>query len=215
MNSLLLTSVVGTSFGIAPAFAQEPMAPEGVETVAHEGAEGHAEHHESAVPWDKLAIGAVNLAIFLVILFFLARKPFIAALTGRAASIRSGLDDAARMQAEAKARFDSVEARLAALDNEIEEMRVDAREDAEREAVTLRQRGEVEAVRIKETVERAIREEAGRARSEIRKEAVQLAVALARETISRSMTQEDQERLAREFLAAVDADRTGLKGQGA
>ncbi len=206
MNRLLLTSVVGASFGISPAFA---------EPTAHEGAEGHGEHHESAVPWDKLAVGVVNLSIFLVILFVLVRKPFAAALTSRAASIRSGLVVAARMQAEAKARFDGVEARLASLDKEIEEMRVDAREDAEREAATLRQRGEVEAVRIQETAERAIREEAGRARAEIRSEAVQLAVALARETINRSMTQADQERLAREFLAAVDADRTGPTGQGA
>lgn len=206
MNRLLLTSVVGASFGISPAFA---------EPTAHEGAEGHGEHHESAVPWDKLAVGVVNLSIFLVILFVLVRKPFAAALAGRATSIRSGLDEAARMQAEAKARFDGVEARLASLDKEIEEMRVDAREDAEREAATLRQRGEVEAIRIKETAERAIREEAGRARAEIRSEAVQLAVALARETINRSMTQADQERLAREFLAAVDADRTGPTGQGA
>ncbi len=209
MNQLLLTSLIGA------AFAEEPVAVEGAEPAAHEGAEGHAEHDEYAPEWDKMGIGVVNLSIFLIILFVLARKPFVAALAGRATSIRSGLDEAARMQAEAKARFDSVEARLAALDKEIEEMQVDAREDAEREAETLRQRGAVEAIRIKETAERAIREEAGRARTEIRQEAVQLAVALARETISRSMTQEDQQRLAREFLAAVDADRTGLKGQGA
>jgi F-type H+-transporting ATPase subunit b len=207
MNPMLLTSLIGASFGVSSAFAEEPVATESVA--------GHAEHDEYAPEWDKLGIGAVNLAIFLVILFFLARKPFAAALSGRATSIRSGLDEAARMQAEAKARFDSVEQRLSALDNELEAMRVEAREDAEREADTLRQRAQVEAARIKETAERAIREEAGRARSEIRHEAVQLAVALARETISRSMTQEDQERLAREFLAAVDADRTGQKGQGA
>ena len=135
------------------------------------------------------------------------RKPIAAAIAGRSASIRSGLDEAARLQAEAQARFDSVEVRLAALDKEIEEMRVDAREDAEREAETLRARGAVEAVRIKESAERAIREESARAKNEIRQEAVALAVQLARETLTRTITREDQERLAKEFLAAVDADR--------
>ena len=71
----------------------------------------------------------------------------------------------------------------------------------------MRARGAVEAVRIKESAERAIREESARAKNEIRQEAVALAVQLARETLTRTITREDQERLAKEFLAAVDADR--------
>lgn len=193
-------------FGISPAFASEG-GTEGL-TAEEREAEEYAPHY------DQIVIGFINLTIFLILLFIIARKPLTAAIAGRSAQIRGGLDEAARMQAEAKARFDSVEVRLAALDKEIEEMRIDAREDAEREAKTLRARGDVEAVRIKESAERAIREESARARSEIRQEAVALAVQLAKETLTRTISREDQERLAKEFLAAVDADRTS-KPQGA
>lgn len=186
-------------FGISPAFASDG----GGE---HTTAEAHgAEEH--GPPYTQLVYGGVNFAIFAVLFWVVARKPIAAAISGRATAIRSGLDEAARLNAEAQARFDSVETRLAALDKEIEEMRADALEDAEREAATLRARGAVEAVRIKESAERAIREEAARAKSEIRQEAVALAVQLAKETLTRTITREDQERLAKEFLAAVDADR--------
>lgn len=194
-------------FGISPAFASEGGTTEGM-TAEEREAEEYAPHY------DQIVYGFINLTIFLILLFIIARKPLKAAIAGRSSHIRSGLDEAARMQAEAKARFDSVEVRLAALDQEIEEMRIDARHDAEREAKTLRARGDVEAVRIKESAERAIREESARARAEIRQEAVALAVQLAKETLTRTISREDQERLAKEFLAAVDADRTS-KPQGA
>lgn len=205
MSATLFASLLG----VAPAFAEEP--------VAHEGAEGeaHGEHDEYAPEWGKLAIGGVNLLIFLTILFVVARKPFAAAISGRATTVRSGLDEAARMQADAKARFDGVEARMAALAKDVEALRTEARADADAEAKLLHQRAHAEAARIKETAERAIREEAQRATTAIRAEAVHLAVALARETLNRTMSNEDQERLARDFLAAVDADRAGTPGQGA
>ncbi len=178
---------------------------------AHEGAT-HGGDHAVDIPWHSLVIGTINLSLFLVILYAVARKPIAAAISGRAMAIRSGLDEAARVQAEAKARFDAVEVRLAALDAEMEEMRVDAREDAARESATLKDRGEAEALRIREAAARAIREESARARAEIRGEAVQIAVALARETLARNLSQADQERLAREFLAAVDADKPARTG---
>jgi len=186
-------------FGISPAFASEGG-----------GEHMSAEEHEAAEygpQYTQLVYGCINFALFAVLFWVIARKPIAAAIAGRAAAIRSGLDEAARLNAEAQARFDSVEVRLAALDTEIEEMRADALEDAEREAATLRARGAVEAVRIKESAERAIREESARAKNELRQEAVALAVQIAKETLTRTITREDQERLAKEFLAAVDADR--------
>ncbi len=184
-------------FGISPAFAGE-----GEQLTAEQ-----REAEEYAPHYDQILYGCLNLSIFVVLLFFIARKPIAAAIAGRSQQIRSGLDEAARMQADAQARFDAVEIRLAALDKEIEDTRIDAREDADRESKVLQARGELDAVRVKESAERAIREEAARARNEIRQEAVALAVQLAKETIAKTISREDQDRLAKEFLAAVDADR--------
>ena len=163
---------------------------------------------EYALNADQIGYGLINLSIFLVLLYMIARKPIAAAVAGRAASIRSGLDDAARVQADAKARFDAVEVQLGSLGKELETLRADALADAERELQVLNARADADAVRVRESAERAIREETVRAKAEIRHEAVELAMRLARETITRSMSPQDQERLAREFLAAVDADKT-------
>lgn len=189
--------------GVAPAIAAEGHETDGAGAVQEgEGADEYALHV------DQIVYGVINLSIFLVLLYLLARKPVAAWVANRAASIRSGLDEAARVQAEARSRFDAVERRLESLDGDLETLRADARSDADREGRLLEARAESEANRVRESAERAIREESARARAEIREEAVALAMQLARETLSRSISQDDQERLAREFLAAVDADKT-------
>ncbi|MSP56102.1 MAG: hypothetical protein EXR69_10925 [Myxococcales bacterium] len=215
--------------GVTPAFANHPAHP-GHEAAGHEAAghgaaapvgdapvghasvghasEGAGHDDEYALHPDQIAFGFINLAIFIVLLYVLARKPIAAAVASRAAAIRSGLDEAARVQGDAKARFEAVERKLASLDTELEEMRVDARSDADREGRLLESRAEAEANRVRESAERAIREETARARAEIREEAVALAMQLARATLTRATTPADQERLAREFLAAVDAEKT-------
>jgi len=95
---------------------------------------------------------------------------------------------------------------LAGADRRVEEMKAEAAVEADREAKRIEERAHADASRVKETAERTIREESNRARNELRGEAARLAVALARETLKRSVTADDQDRLAREFLAAVEKE---------
>lgn len=176
-------------------------------TVALAGAGGGAAGHEShGVPWDMIALQAANVVIFLALLVWLARKPVGDALKNRALAVSKQLDEAARLKEEAAAHAADIDAKLLSLGKRVEEMKAEAALEAEKEAKRLDERAHADAARIKETAERTIREEATRARNELRAEAARLSVRLARETLKRSVTPDDQERLAREFLSAVEKE---------
>lgn len=167
------------------------------------GGGGAEAHHPAGIPWPSLAYATGTLVVFVGLLGWFAWKPVSDAIKNRALTVRSGLDEAARLREEAQSRFSDVEARLVALDRRIDEMKAEALADTEREAERTKERGDADAARIRETAERTIREETAAARNALQSEAARLAVELARETLRRSVNREDQERLARDFLAAV------------
>ncbi len=181
------------------------VAPEHAGTVAHEGAaegaHGGGEHHGPNPV--VLTMQGIALVLFVGILVKLAYRPLSDSMKNRAAKVHNDLAEARSIKAEADARAAEIEARLAALDAQLVQMRADAEAEAEAEARRIAERADADIARLKETAERTVREEAARARVELRTEAVSLAVELARNTLSRAVTAEDQERLARELLAAV------------
>lgn len=183
---------------------------------ASEGAEApgaaHGAEAAATIPWETLAYQTGTLVVFVGLLAYLARRPISDALRNRALAIRSQLEEAGRLKSEAQARYAEIESRLASLDARVQGMRAEAEAEAVREAERIRERAAVDAARIRDTAERTIREEGARARHELRGEAVALSIGLARETLKRSITADDQDRLAGEFLAAVDHDRTNGSG---
>lgn len=176
----------------------------GAALAASDGGHGGGEAH--GIPWNTLVVTTLNLVIFLGLIGWLARRPLADALANRAATIRKALDEASRLQDEAHARFSEVESKLVALDRRIEELKQEAEVEAAQEEARLRERAAEDARRILDTAERTIREEADNARLVLRGEAAALAVQLAREMVRRNLNAEDQQRLARQFLAAVDKE---------
>lgn len=175
-----------------------------VSTALAAGGEGG--HGAPEIHWDQLAVAAVNLVLFVGILVWAGRRPIADALANRTRAVRQALDEAARLQDESQARFSDVESKLVALDRRIEDLKAEAAAEAEREEARLRERAEADARRIRESAERTIREEADAARAQIRGEAARMAVKLAEDILRRDVNPADQERLAREFLAAVNKE---------
>jgi F-type H+-transporting ATPase subunit b len=177
-------------------------------TLAH-AAEGHAAGEAHGIPWDTIAFQAVAVTVFIGLLFWFARRPVGDALKNRSLEVSRRIEEAAKARDEAAARYAEIESRLVSLDRRVEDMKAEAAAEADKEAARIRERGHADAARIRETAERTIREEGDRARTQLRAEAVGLAVQLARESLKRQVTQEDQERLAKDFLAAVDKRQNG------
>ncbi len=166
---------------------------------------GEAAHHGP----DYAAIGvqAVNLGLFLALLFVFARRPILDALGNRANKVRRDLDESARLKDEAEARYREIEHKLAGLDQRIEDLKEEAAAEAQAEAARIAERAESDAQRIKDTAERTIREEVQRARAEIRREVVIQASASAREIVKQNVRPDDEKRLEAQFLGALDAPK--------
>lgn len=170
--------------------------------LANEG----AEEHTGGIPSSVIVFSSINLIIFLLLLGRFASRPIGDALKSRALAVRSGLDEAARLQQDAQQRFSDVEAKLIALGRQVEEMKRDAQSAADREAEVMSERADAEVIRLRDSAERTIREETMRATAAIRGEAATMAVALAKEMLKNEVTVEDQQSLAREFLALVEKE---------
>jgi len=151
-----------------------------------------------------------TILTFLVLVALLAKfawRPLLEALESRQQSIRKSLDDArqareelqrvqadsARILNEARAQADSIISATHA--------------DASRLRDELRQNAQAEASRLVKNAQGQIELETARAVQTIRKEAVELAVAIAAKLLQHNLTKEDNERLIDDTLRSLDAPR--------
>jgi F-type H+-transporting ATPase subunit b len=158
------------------------------------------------VPWDKIALHAVNFVILVGGLYFVGRTAINDAVRNRTLAIRTELDDAVRAKAEAQAQFDVLQARLDGFVAELATLRAEGVAESEREAEYIAERTKRDVELTKSNTERIIRDETARARVRLQQDAAELAVRLAEELLKGRMTGDDQSRLAREFLDVVNQD---------
>jgi F-type H+-transporting ATPase subunit b len=149
-----------------------------------------------------------TIATFLVLLTLLARfawRPLLEALERRQEAIRKSLDDAQ----QAKQELERVQADAARL---IAEARGEAdaiisrtRVDAGRVRDELKEKAQAEAASLLRNAERQIELETARALQQIRREAVDLSIAIASRLLQRQISREDNERLIEETFQQLEA----------
>ena len=151
-----------------------------------------------------------TIATFLVLAGLLRKfawRPLLDALDRRQESISKSLDDArqARQELE-RLRTEStrilVEART-----EADAIISRTRADAVRAGEEMKVKARADAENIIRNAERQIELEASRAVETIRREAVDLSVAIASKLIQRNITREDNERLIGETLKEIESQR--------
>jgi F-type H+-transporting ATPase subunit b len=149
----------------------------------------------------------LTFVVLVVLLTKFAWRPLLDALDRRQESIRKSLDDArqARQELE-RLRTEStrilVEART-----EADAIISRTRADAARAGEEMKTKARADAENIIRNAERQIELEASRAVETIRREAVDLSVAIASKLIQRNITKEDNERLIGETLKEIESKR--------
>ena len=161
---------------------------------------------------NAIAFHAINFFLLIGLLTFLLRNKIKDALAGRAARIRSEIDTSNRLRKEAQQRFEDLESRLDGFERELEKMKTDAQSEAQSEQDAILARAEEDASRIAEAAQRSIRDETDRARQVLRREVAELSVGLAREKLSASVTSDDQDRLAGDFIDTVQGKNGAANG---
>jgi F-type H+-transporting ATPase subunit b len=156
-----------------------------------------------------LAWPALNFAILVAALVYFGRQPirdFFAARQGR---IRADLDAAARALSEAEARHAEWQRKLVDLDAETARIREQARQRAESEREHVLADASAAAERIRNDARAAVDQELRRAREELRREAAELAIEIAGQTLRARVTEADRSRLVDEFIATIEPASPG------
>ena len=170
-------------------------------------AQEHAAEGSALSPFAGNVGNAIwTLAIFLLVVLILGKfawGPVLALLQERERFIHKSLADAKHDREEAEARLKEYAARVQSAHAEAAAIVEEARRDAEKLREDLKQRARTEAETMVQNAERQITLQTQRAIQEIRREAVDLSVAIASKIIQRNITKEDNQRLIDEAIRQV------------
>jgi F-type H+-transporting ATPase subunit b len=165
-------------------------------------AEGVARHEEPGIINLNVTtlIQAVNFLILVALLSRFLFTPLKNFLKERAAGIEKALAEAkVAREAAAKAQ-EEYRAQILATQREAAALREQAQREVEAERQRLLKASRDEAQRMVEEARTAIETETKRARATLRDEVVTLSLAAAERLLGRSMTGDDQKRLAEQYV---------------
>jgi F-type H+-transporting ATPase subunit b len=144
-----------------------------------------------------------NLALVVVVLIWVTRKPLAGFFSGRTQAIREQLAEAQKARQEAETRLAEMESRMSRLDDELREIRNSAEAEAREEYRRLVAAAERDAEKTMERSRQEIEGMTKAAHQELKLRAAELSIELAEEKIRREITGADRERLLSGFVAKL------------
>jgi F-type H+-transporting ATPase subunit b len=153
--------------------------------------------------WDLLW-QILNLAILLGVLGYVGRGPIRKFFASRGDRIRTDLDEAAELLAQAEARYSRWQQKLDALDEELTQLRADARGRAEQEREAILAEAQAAAQRIHRDAVATVDQELRRAQAQLRAEATELATEIAEQILREALSKRDHDRLTNELVARIE-----------
>lgn len=166
-------------------------------------ASDEAHHHAAGIPWTTLILSAINLSIFIWILARFVMPTVRVWVHDRRNQVVRALEEAAAAKAEALRVRVQWEERLAGFERAVEEMRAQARRDAERERERLLEAARKAAAAIRRDAERAAAYEIRRTQEQLRAELVRQALRAAEDAVRMHWSAADQQGCVSEFLKQV------------
>ncbi len=188
----LMTAVAGR-----PLFALQA---EGAEHGAAGGG-GLLDPHAGLMVW--------TLLIFLVLLAILSKfafKPLTAAVEARERSLQEAIEGARRDREEAARLLAAQRAQLEESRGEAQKLIADARAAGEKMRADLLEQTHLQQAELLERARRDIDAERDRAIADLRREAVDLALAGASKVIERNLDDAGNRRLVEQFLSTIPAN---------
>ncbi len=154
----------------------------------------------------------INFAVFAWVVWRFGRKPLAESLRKRKDYILHDMDAAQKMKADAENRLASYEERLSKIDQEIERIRRDFREQGERDkARIVKEAAEKRELMLKDAAF-MIEQEAKQLRVTLLQETVDGAVRAAEESLRKRIGADDDQRLGETFLLQLAYLPNSAKG---
>ncbi|HUR97407.1 MAG TPA: hypothetical protein VMZ26_04990 [Pyrinomonadaceae bacterium] len=145
----------------------------------------------------------INLAIFVALLVYVARKPLSDAFMAKREAIRSELIKAEQAKQAALAQLTSAEAKLAALDSEKASVVSRAKEEAEAEKLNITQQTEAEIAKMRQQAESEINRLALQTKAELRRFSAEESVRLAEEKLRGKINSDNDAVLVKSGIQAI------------
>jgi ATP synthase F0 subunit b len=142
----------------------------------------------------------VNLFLFVLLMYFLLRKPIGEAFRARQEGIRRDLMRAQEERDAALAKLEEVQGRLSNLDAEVAAIRAQSEREAREEGERIARSTEDDIRKLREQSRREIESAGKAARAELRAYTAEQSVRLAEDIIRREMRPEDDARLVKEYV---------------
>lgn len=150
-----------------------------------------------------LVMRLVNFVLLAGLLYYFLRKPIRNFLNQRQQGVREALEEAQRAREEAESRFRDLEKRLGQARKEMEELRRMLLEQGRQEKERILAHAHKEAEKIRKQAELTAEQELKKARSLLRREAVELAARIAETILRQRIDSKDHERLIRQYVDSV------------
>ncbi len=158
---------------------------------------------ESGVLLKDFLYRVLNFSIVVAILVYFLRKPLKSALSGRTEEIEKALAEAKKVKEEAEAKFAEYDKKLAQATDEIAEISAAIRREGELEKQKIIASAKEMAIKIEQDAGKAADLEVAKARTELQREAVKLAVGVAEELLKKNFSKDDDTRLIDEYMQKV------------
>lgn len=152
----------------------------------------------------------VNFGILVVLFVKFARKPLMEALRGIHDRIKEEIDGIKKQHREAKGQMDSEEARLAEIQQHLEEIRARIIEMGEKEKEKIIEQAKMAAEKMIEDARAYASFQMTLARKQLSDEMVDIAISEVEEKLKKEITGEDNERLVDDFLANLGSAKLQL-----
>jgi F-type H+-transporting ATPase subunit b len=163
----------------------------------------HAEEHHGGTDVTMLIASFVNFFVLVSVFIYLFRDKVTSSLKERRAAIENELNEAQRLRKEAEAKHKEYSDRLAKLDQELDQIKRDMTAAGTKERDRIVAEAEEKASRMRKEAEFIIEQQVKQLREELTREASDAAVAAAEQLLVKATTSFDQQRLAQEYLAAL------------
>ncbi len=170
------------------------------------GSSGEEDGAHSTKVWvDEDTYRVVNFSVLFIALFLLLKKPVANALNQRIDGIRQQLDDLSAKKSEAEKKLAEYNEKISKLGNETDKIIAQYVKQGEEAKARILEEAEAAANKLEEQAGRNIEHEFKAAKTTLRNDILEKALAKAEEIVKNKITSEDQDRLVDEYLDKVVA----------
>jgi F-type H+-transporting ATPase subunit b len=152
-----------------------------------------------------LVAAFINFSIFGFLIIWKGGPPIMKHVRNKHTTIKSSLEEAAKLRAEAREKLAEFDKRIADVDGEVDALVKGIRADADSEKKRIIEHAEAQAAAMKKEAEDRIEAEIARARIQLEREVVAVAIAAAEKVLREKAMPADQKDLADTFITGLAA----------